>query len=220
MKICQECGTPCNDDTVFCYICGSKFHMNNLKIDSGYESEYFATDSNTMTAILDNPAILISDKDITTVYDILPLLEESVNSGCQLVIIAGSFEKDVIATLLTNKLRGILACAAITAPEHGDKRKDILEDIAILSGGQVISSDYGFELKDTTLSLCGKAKTISITKDETVIIGGNGDELNIKQRVSQLKERISPIESDDGEFIKNRLINLFGLTESEVKNLS
>lgn len=217
MKICQECGTPCADDTVYCYVCGTKFHMHISKIDRGFVSEYLVTDADNMEAVLKEPVILITDKDINDIYCILPLLEESAKNGRQLLIIANSYGEEVINTLVVNKLRGILACAAVKAPGFGDSRKEILKDIAILTGGQVISSDYGFELKDATISICRQAKTARITKEETIITGGFGEEMSIAERVSQLKKLIPITQSDwDRERIQNRLINLFGISMSEM----
>lgn len=217
MKICRECGTPCADETVFCYVCGAKFRMNTSTIDRGLVSEYFATNTDNVEAVLVNPAILIIDKDISDIYSVLPLLEESAKNGRQLLIIANSYGEEVINTLVVNKLRGVLACAAIKAPGFGESRKEMLKDIAILTGGQVISSDAGIELKDTSITLCGQAKIVRVTKEETVITDGNGDEQSIKERISYLKELIPITQSDwDRERIQSRLVNLFGLTKSDV----
>ena len=216
MKICRECGTPCADDTVFCYVCGTKFHMNRITFDRGFVSEQFATSPDNMSVVLDSPAILLTDKDISNIYDILPLLEEVVKNGRQILIIANSFDKEIIDTLLVNKLRGALACAAVMAPGLGD-RKEQLKDIAILTGGQVISSDAGLELPNATLALCGQAKTVRITKDETLILCGNGNEANIIERISQLKSLRLTLQSDyEKKRIQSRLTNLFGLTDEEI----
>ena len=218
MKTCRECGTSCTEDTVFCPVCGTKFHIRTSKIDSGYASAYFVSNTDSMEAVLDAPVILITDRVISDIQSILPLLEEVAGKGRHLLIIADSYEEEVIATLIVNKLRGILSCVAIKVPECGNSKKDFLKDLAILTAGKVISSDNRLELKDATISLCGWAKTAIITKEETVIIGGTGNEERIIERISQLKELISRSHSYwDREAIQNRLINLFELSKSELQ---
>ena len=222
MKKCRECGMLSPDETIFCRICGTKFptnisRSNRARFNRGYISEDFVTDAENMEAVLDNPAILITDYDISDVADILPLLGETVRTGSQLLIIANTFEKVVADTLAINKVRGTLSIGAVMAPAYGDRKKAMLMDISILTGGKVVSSDYGLELKNATLSLCGKAQKVNITKDETIIIGGYGSPKSIEERILQLKKFASNTYSDfDREKTQERLIELFGCMESEV----
>lgn len=213
MKICKVCGTPSSEDTLFCYVCGAKFQMNTLTVNRGYVSEEFITDADNNGATLINPVILITDKDIQDIMDILPLLEETLKNERQILIIANSYSEEVIQTLVMNKQRGTLVSVPIKAPGFGDRRKEMLKDIALLTGGKVVSSDNGLELSNATISLCGQAKMAKITKDDAVIIGGQGDELAIHNRMQDLKEQIPIITSDyDKEKLRERLITLFGCT--------
>ena len=214
MKFCRECGTPCEDETVFCRVCGTRFHTYVSEIDAGFTTAYFVTDNDTMEAVLDRPVILIANEVISDIRTILPLLEEVVKNKRQVLIIVDKVEGEVNVTLIVNKLKGVLACAAIETHELGEKRKDILEDIGILTGGYVFSSDSELELQNATLSICGQAKEVRIAEDKTIITGGYGDESKIIDRIYQLREEISAAQSEaDKEIIRNRLNNMFCFIE-------
>lgn len=201
--------------------------VEGMQFDRGYLSPYMATDMEKMVAVLDNPYILITDKKITTIQDILPLLEQIVQTGAKLLIIAEDIEGEAITTLIVNKLRGTFNCVAVKAPGFGDRRKAMLEDIAILTGGKVISSELGFELKDTKLEMLGRAKTVKVNKENTIIINGAGDKSDISKRVSQIRMQIEESTSDfDKEKLQERLAKLAGgvalikvgaATETELK---
>ena len=217
MKTYKVCGTPCADETVFCYICGAKFRINNSKIDKGFISEYFVTNADSLESILDNPVILITDRSISDINDILPLLEECLNNKRQILIIADSYSEIVTNTLLVNKLHGNLACVAVSVSELGENKKPILEDIALLTGGNVVSSENGLELKSTMIQHCGQAKSVRITKNETIILDGNGNQETIKEEISRLKGNIALSQTEmDKSLTRKRLIDLYGLTESEL----
>ncbi|MCL2840216.1 MAG: chaperonin GroEL [Defluviitaleaceae bacterium] len=185
--------------------------VEGMQFDRGYLSAYMCTDMEKMVVNLDNPYILITDKKISTVQEILPLLEQIVQTGAKLLIIAEDIEGEALSTLVLNKLRGTFNCAAVKAPGFGDRRKAMLEDIAILTGGKVISSEIGLELKDTTLEDLGKAKSIKIDKENTIIIDGEGTKADIDARVSQIKGQIEETTSDfDKEKLQERLAKLAG----------
>jgi len=201
--------------------------VEGMQFDRGYLSPYMATDMDKMVAQLDNPYILITDKKISSIQDILPLLEQIVQAGAKLLIIAEDIEGEALATLVVNKLRGTFNCVAVKAPGFGDRRKAMLEDIAILTGGQVISEEVGLELKDTKLESLGRAKTVKVNKENTIIIDGNGNKNEISARVSQIKLQIDETTSDfDKEKLQERLAKLSGgvalikvgaATETELK---
>ena len=170
-----------------------------------------ATDMDKMEATLDNPYILITDKKISNIQEILPLLEESMQAGAKLLIIAEDVEGEALTTLVLNRLRGTLNVVAVKAPGYGDRRKAMLEDIAILTGGTVISEEVGLELKDTTLAQCGRAKSVKVQKENTVIVDGEGDKAAIEARVSQIRAQIEETTSDfDREKLQERLAKLAG----------
>lgn len=201
--------------------------VEGMQFDRGYVSSYMVTDTEKMIAELDNPYILITDKKITNIQDILPVLEQIVQSGKALLIIAEDIEGEAMATLVVNKLRGTFNCVAVKAPGFGDRRKAMLEDIAILTGGTVVSSDLGYELKDTTLDMLGSAQKVKVEKENTVIVKGSGDDAKIKDRVKQLRAQYEESESDfDKEKLQERLAKLSGgvavvqvgaATETELK---
>ena len=201
--------------------------VEGMQFDRGYVSSYMVTDTEKMIAELDNPYILITDKKITNIQDILPVLEQIVQSGKALLIIAEDIEGEAMATLVVNKLRGTFNCVAVKAPGFGDRRKAMLEDIAILTGGTVVSSDIGYELKDTTLDMLGSAQKVKVEKENTVIVKGAGDDAKIKDRVKQLRAQYEESESDfDKEKLQERLAKLSGgvavvqvgaATETELK---
>ena len=201
--------------------------VEGMQFDRGYVSSYMVTDTEKMIAELDNPYILITDKKITNIQDILPVLEQIVQSGKALLIIAEDIEGEAMATLVVNKLRGTFNCVAVKAPGFGDRRKAMLEDIAILTGGTVVSSDLGYELKDTTLDMLGSAQKVKVEKENTVIVKGAGDDAKIKDRVKQLRVQYEESESDfDKEKLQERLAKLSGgvavvqvgaATETELK---
>ena len=185
--------------------------VEGMQFDRGYVSSYMVTDTEKMIAELDNPYILITDKKITNIQDILPVLEQIVQSGKALLIIAEDIEGEAMATLVVNKLRGTFNCVAVKAPGFGDRRKAMLEDIAILTGGTVVSSDLGYELKDTTLDMLGSAQKVKVEKENTVIVKGAGDDAKIKDRVKQLRAQYEESESDfDKEKLQERLAKLSG----------
>ena len=201
--------------------------VEGMQFDRGYISAYMATDMEKMEAVLDDPYILITDKKISNIQDILPLLEQIVQSGARLLIIAEDIEGEALTTLIVNKLRGTFNVVAVKAPGYGDRRKAMLEDIAILTGGQVISSDLGLELKDTTMDMLGRAKSVKVQKENTIIVDGLGDKKAIADRVAQIKGQIEETKSDfDREKLQERLAKLAGgvavirvgaATETEMK---
>jgi chaperonin GroEL len=176
--------------------------VEGMQFDRGYLSAYMSTDMEKMVAELDNPYILITDKKISNIQDILPLLEQIVQAGAKLLIIAEDVEGEALTTLIVNKLRGTFNCVAVKAPGFGDRRKEMLKDIATLTGGTVISSELGFELKETTLDLLGRAKSVNVSKENTIIVGGNGNSDEIQARIHQIK---SQIEESTSEFDKEKL---------------
>ena len=185
--------------------------VEGMQFDRGYVSAYMATDMDKMEANLDNPYILITDKKISNIQEILPLLEESMQAGAKLLIIAEDVEGEALTTLVLNRLRGTLNVVAVKAPGYGDRRKAMLEDIAILTGGTVISEEVGLELKDTTLAQCGRAKSVKVQKENTVIVDGEGDKAAIEARVSQIRAQIEETTSDfDREKLQERLAKLAG----------
>ena len=201
--------------------------VKGMQFDRGYVSAYLATDMEKMKADLDSPYILITDKKIGNIQDILPLLEKIVQSSASLLIIAEDVEGEALSTLIVNKLRGTFKVCAVKAPGYGDRRKEMLQDIAILTGGQVISSDLGIELKDATMDMLGKAKTVQVKKETTTIVDGAGDKEAIKNRIAQIKAQIAETKSDfDREKLQERLAKLAGgvavirvgaATETEMK---
>ena len=185
--------------------------VEGMQFDRGYVSAYMATDMDKMEANLDNPYILITDKKISNIQEILPLLEESMQAGAKLLIIAEDVEGEALTTLVLNRLRGTLNVVAVKAPGYGDRRKAMLEDIAILTGGTEISEEVGLELKDTTLAQCGRAKSVKVQKENTVIVDGEGDKAAIEARVSQIRAQIEETTSDfDREKLQERLAKLAG----------
>ncbi|MDD3205561.1 MAG: chaperonin GroEL [Lachnospiraceae bacterium] len=201
--------------------------VEGMQFDRGYISAYMATDMDKMEAVLDNPYILITDKKISNIQEILPVLEQIVQSGSKLLIIAEDVEGEALTTLIVNKLRGTFNVVAVKAPGYGDRRKAMLEDIAILTGGQVISADLGLELKDTTMEQLGRAKSVKIQKENTVIVEGEGDKDAIKGRIAQIKNQVEETTSEfDKEKLQERLAKLAGgvavirvgaATETEMK---
>ena len=185
--------------------------VEGMQFDRGYISPYFVTDTEKMECNYDNPFILIYDKKISTMKDLLPVLEKVVNTGRPLLIIAEDVESEALATLVVNRLRGSLKIAAVKAPGFGDRRKEMLEDIAILTGGTVISEEKGYKLEDADLSMLGQSEKISIDKDNTTIVSGKGDSEMIKARVGQIKAQIEKTTSDyDREKLQERLAKLAG----------
>ena len=201
--------------------------VEGMQFDRGYISAYMATDMDKMEAVLENPYILITDKKIANIQEILPLLEQIVQSGAKLLIIAEDVEGEALTTLIVNKLRGTFNVVAVKAPGYGDRRKAMLEDIAILTGGQVISSELGLELKDATLDQLGRAKSVKVQKENTVIVDGEGEKKDIGARLNQIKKQIEETTSDfDKEKLQERLAKLAGgvavirvgaATETEMK---
>ena len=201
--------------------------VEGMQFDRGYISAYMSTDMEKMEAILDDPYILITDKKIPNIQEVLPLLEQIVQSGKKLLIIAEDIEGEALTTLIMNKLRGTLQVVGVKAPGYGDRRKEMLQDIAILTGGTVISEELGLELKDTTLDQLGRAKSVKVQKETTVIVDGAGDKKNIQDRVAQIKARIEETTSEfDKEKLQERLAKLAGgvavirvgaATETEMK---
>ncbi|WP_026511054.1 MULTISPECIES: chaperonin GroEL [unclassified Butyrivibrio] len=201
--------------------------VEGMQFDRGYISAYMATDMDKMEANLDDPYVLITDKKISNIQDILPLLEQIVKTGAKLLIIAEDVDGEALTTLIVNKLRGTFNVVAVKAPGYGDRRKAMLEDIAILTGGKVISSDLGLELKDTTMDDLGRAKSIKVEKEKTTIVDGLGEKSEIEARIAQIKKQIEDTTSDfDKEKLQERLAKLAGgvavirvgaATETEMK---
>ncbi|MBR6050293.1 MAG: chaperonin GroEL [Clostridia bacterium] len=185
--------------------------VEGMQFDRGYLSPYMATDTDKMEAVIDDALILITDKKISNIQDLLPLLEQIVQSGKKLLIIAEDIEGEALTTLILNKLRGTFTCVGVKAPGFGDRRKDMLGDIAALTGGEVITSDLGLELKDTTLAQLGRARQVKVNKDNTIIVGGMGDPANIASRVAQIRQGIETTTSEfDREKLQERLAKLSG----------
>ena len=185
--------------------------VEGMMFDRGYIAPYMVTDTDKMVAEIDDALILITDKKISNTQEILPLLEQIVQSGRKLVIIAEDVEGEALTTLVLNKLRGTFTCVAVKAPGFGDRRKEMLQDIAILTGGTVITSDLGLELKDATLAQLGEARQVKITKEDTIIVDGKGDQNEIKNRVSHIRQQIESTTSDfDREKLQERLAKLAG----------
>ncbi len=201
--------------------------VEGMQFDRGYVSAYMCTDMDKMEAVLDDPYILITDKKISNIQDILPILEQIVQSGARLLIVAEDVEGEALTTLIVNKLRGTFNVVAVKAPGYGDRRKAMLEDIAVLTGGQVISSDLGLELKDATMDMLGRAKSVKVQKENTVIVDGCGKKTDIQNRIKQIKNQIEETTSDfDREKLQERLAKLSGgvavirvgaATETEMK---
>ncbi len=185
--------------------------VEGMQFDKGYLSPYMATDTEKMEAVLDNPYILVTDKKISNIQEVLPLLEAIMQESGKLLIICDDIEGEALSTLILNKLRGVLNVVAVKAPGFGDKRKSMLEDIAILTGAEVITSDLGLELKDTQISQLGKAKQVKVQKENTIIVDGNGDKQQIADRVGQIKAQITETKSDyDKEQLQERLAKIAG----------
>ncbi len=185
--------------------------VEGMQFDRGYASAYMVTDTDKMVAELDNPYILITDKKISNIQEVLPVLEQVVQAGKKLLIIAEDVEGEALATLVVNKLRGTFTCVAVKAPGFGDRRKEMLRDIAILTGGQVISSELGLELKEATIDMLGQAHQVKVDKENTTIIDGAGDKQEIQNRVGQIKAQIAETTSDyDREKLQERLAKLAG----------
>ena len=201
--------------------------VEGMQFDRGYVSAYMATDMEKMEAVLDNPYILITDKKISNIQEILPLLEQIVQAGAKLLIIAEDIEGEALTTLIVNKLRGTFQVVGVKAPGYGDRRKEMLQDIAILTGGTVISSDLGYELKDTTIDMLGRAKSVKVQKENTVIVDGCGQKADIEARIGQIKGQFAETTSEfDKEKLQERLAKLAGgvavirvgaATETEMK---
>ncbi|WP_343253070.1 chaperonin GroEL [Ligaoa zhengdingensis] len=185
--------------------------VEGMQFDRGYISPYMVTDTDKMEAVIDDAYILITDKKISAIQEILPLLEQIVQSGKKLVIIAEDVEGEALTTLLVNRLRGTFTCVAVKAPGFGDRRKEMLRDIATLTGGQVISEELGLELKETTMDMLGRARQVKVQKENTIIVGGAGDQTEIKNRVAQIRAQIETTTSDfDREKLQERLAKLAG----------
>ncbi len=185
--------------------------VEGMMFDRGYITPYMATDTEKMEAVMDDPYILITDKKISSIQDLLPILEQMVKMGKKMVIIAEDVEGEALSTLIVNKLRGALNCVAVKAPGFGDRRKEMLQDIAILTGGQVISEELGLELKDATIEMMGRAKQVKVTKENTVIVDGDGEKSAINDRVAQIRAQIEESTSDfDREKLQERLAKLAG----------
>ena len=201
--------------------------VEGMQFVSGYVSPYMATDTEKMEALLDNPLILITDKKITNIQEILPILEQIVQNGRKLLIIAEDVEGEAMATLVVNKLRGTFNCVAVKAPGFGDRRKEMLQDIAVLTGGEVISEELGRDLKEVTLDMLGQAESVKVTKENTTIVNGKGEKSLIKERINQIKTQIEETSSEfDKEKLQERLAKLSGgvavikvgaATETELK---
>ena len=185
--------------------------VEGMQFDRGYITPYMVTDTDKMEAVIDDAYILITDKKISVIQDLLPLLEQIVNAGKKLVIIAEDIEGEALSTLIVNRLRGTFTCVAVKAPGFGDRRKEMLQDIAILTGGQVISSELGFELKDTSLVMLGRARQVKVQKENTIIVDGAGETEAIRARIGQIKNQIAETTSDyDREKLQERLAKLSG----------
>ena len=185
--------------------------VEGMQFDKGYVSPYMVTDTEKMEAIIDNPYILITDKKISNIQEILPLLESLMQSSGKLVIICDDIESEALSTLILNKLRGVLNVVAVKAPGYGDKRKEMLQDIAILTGGEVITSDLGLELKDTTIEQLGMAKQVKVQKENTIIVDGSGDKDKISERVSQIRAQLAEEKSEyEKEKLQERLAKIAG----------
>jgi chaperonin GroEL len=201
--------------------------VEGMQFDRGYISAYMVTDAEKMEAVLDDPYILITDRKISSVKDILPLLEQIAQQGKKLVIIAEDVEGEALSTLVVNKLRGTFSCVAVKAPGYGDRRKAMLQDIAILTGGQVISEELGLDLKETRLNQLGKARQVKVDKDNTIIVDGAGKDSEIRNRIASIKAQIEETTSEfDREKLQERLAKLSGgvaiihvgaATETELK---
>ncbi len=203
--------------------------VEGMQFDRGYISPYMVTDTDKMEAVIDDAYILITDKKISVIADILPLLEQIVQSGKKLVIVAEDVEGEALTTLLVNKLRGTFNCVCVKAPGFGDRRKEMLRDIAILTGGQVISEELGFDIKETTIDMLGRAGQVKVTKENTIIVNGAGDKNEIRDRVGSIRKAIEDTSSDfDREKLQERLAKLAGgvavirvgaATETEMKEM-
>ena len=201
--------------------------VEGMQFDRGYLSPYMATDTEKMEAVLEDALILITDKKVTNIQEILPLLEQIVKAGRKLLIIAEDVEGEALATIILNKLRGTFTCVCVKAPGFGDRRKEMLQDIAVLTGGQVISSDLGMELKDAQIEMLGQARQVKVTKENTVIVDGAGEAADIKTRIAQINAQIETTTSEyDKEKLQERLAKLSGgvavikvgaATETEMK---
>ena len=201
--------------------------VEGMQFDRGYISPYMVTDTEKMEAVIDDALILITDKKISAIQDLLPLLEQIVQSGRKLVIVAEDIEGEALTTLLVNRLRGTFTCVAVKAPGFGDRRKEMLKDIAILTGGEVISDELGLDIKETSIMQLGRAKQVKVSKENTIIVGGEGDVSEIKARIAQIKAAIEVTTSDfDREKLQERLAKLAGgvavikvgaATETEMK---
>ena len=201
--------------------------VEGMQFDRGYVSPYMATDTEKMEALLDNPLILITDKKISNIQEILPILEQIVQNGKKLLIIAEDVEGEAMATLVVNKLRGTFNCVAVKAPGFGDRRKEMLQDIAILTGGEVISEELGRDLKEVTLDMLGQAESVKVTKENTTIVNGKGEKSLIQERIGEIKAQIEETSSEfDKEKLQERLAKLSGgvavikvgaATETELK---
>ena len=201
--------------------------VEGMQFDRGYLSPYMATDMDKMEAVLDDPLLLITDKKISNIQDILPVLEQVIQAGRKLLIIAEDVEGEALTTLVLNKLRGTFVCVAVKAPGFGDRRKEMLRDIAVLTGGQVITSEVGLELKDASVDMLGRARQVKVTKENTIVVDGAGDKAEIRARVAQIKTAIETTTSDfDREKLQERLAKLAGgvavikvgaATETEMK---
>ena len=185
--------------------------VEGMQFDRGYITPYMVTDTEKMEAVIDDALLLITDKKISNIQEILPLLEQVVQSGRKLIIIAEDVEGEALATLLVNKMRGTFTCVAVKAPGFGDRRKEMLQDIATLTGGQVITSDLGLELKDANMSQLGRAKRVTVQKENTIIVNGEGDKKAIQDRIAQIRAQIENTTSDfDREKLQERLAKLAG----------
>ena len=201
--------------------------VEGMEFDRGYVSPYMVSDSDKMVAAMEDPFILVTDRKITNIQDILPLLEQVVQQGKPLFIIAEDVEGEALATLVLNKIRGTFNCVAVKAPGFGDRRKEMLEDICILTGAQLITEDLGIELKDASIDMLGRARKVNVSKDKTTIVDGNGDQSKIEERINQIQNRIPETDSEyDREKLQERLAKLSGgvavievgaATETELK---
>ncbi len=201
--------------------------VEGMQFDRGYISPYMVTDTDKMEAVIDDALLLITDKKISSIQDILPLLEQIIKQGGKLIVIAEDVEGEALSTILVNKLRGVFTCVCVKAPGFGDRRKEMLQDIAILTGGEVITSDLGLELKDTTVAQLGRARQVKVGKENTIIVDGAGDKAAIAGRVNQIKAQLETTASDfDREKLQERLAKLSGgvavikvgaATETEMK---